>query len=865
MIKNLVNLKGNTLTQKLTEHFGYLLPNTHWKPVLLAIMEQVLSAEIIEDTLILHFSGKKTLTATPGVKAGTYQDWPQSFQDIVTHHEYLTFPDEGWGFTLGQSQNFEPNISVGEALEYYENDIPLLAPFTNYSDWMVYHPDEKTTTGGSVLCDFDHGTCDFGKRITHDVGAVFLMVLAQDLALDLNFPSAPKIKTEDNTAHQKWWKALSPAWKFFLRDEFELKELSEEEIPPVNSIKCQNRLRIWGHKNIVDPTPLLKFTGLKELSISNSGITDFTFLTQLKKLKELDLDTRDIEDLSPLKDLTKLQNLSLVETKVIDLAPLKNLKQLKILHLRGTKITDLSPLKNLTKLQTLAIVETNISNLSPLQNCCQLKSLYLNETAITNIDALSNCIQLVELALSGTKVQNLSMLSQLENICEIDISRTKVTSLTSLHTLKNLKNLNILGTNIDLKEILSFLTAVPNCYLLCDYYRDAKLSKSALLKLESIVDIEQEYAAFTFKILDSLFKKDDISNDEIYRLLTNFVQFLPITIKSDLQQKLLILSLDILMSVRAENKEINTEEVEIRMLEYLLPDEVDNDDLTYSLALYFAQQNNRENTIRFTKKALNLGVEQHRFLTDDFALFQADAGFRAVFDFPDPTVDPQVWWDALSEDWQKCFMHNINTDTITIKKDVNKILALTQFNGLRLEVKNLHTLGYLTKLKKLRLCGGRYISLNPLSKLSDLEEIELKDNREIRNLTPFESLTKLKSIRIHADYGVHQIESLYPLRNLKNLESLFITGSFIDDLDPLQNCTKLRDIGLVRSKVKDPAPIAKLPELETVYLGDSSLETVAPFTKTPKLQELYIANTNVPEEKIAALKKARPEIEIIWI
>ncbi len=746
MIKNLVNLKGNTLTPKLTEHFAYLLPTTSWKPVLLAIMEQVLSVEIIEGALILHFSGKQTLTATPGVKAIAYQDWPQSFQNMVKHHEHLTFPDDGWGISLGESHNFEPDISTGEALEYYENEVPLFAPITNYSDWMVYHPDEKTTTGGPVLCNFDHGTCDFEKRITHDVGAVFLMLLAQALELDINFPSAPKIKTEDNTAHLKWWELLSSAWKFFLRNEFELDELNEEALPSEKDIKRKVRLNIWGHKDIIDPTPLLKFTGLKKLSIPNSGISDFTFLTQLKKLKSLDLDTRDIKDLSPLKDLTKLQKLSLIKTKVIDLNPLKSLKKLKMLHLRDTEITDLSPLKKLTELQTLGIVATKVSSLSPLQNCCQLKTLYLNASAITNIDALSNCTQLEELALSDTKVQDILALAQLENIYKLDISKTEITSLTPLHNLKKLKTLNIQKTTIDLNEILSFLTAVPNCTLYCDYYKDTELSKKALFKLKSIVNIEQEYAAFTFKILNSLFKKNTIANDEIYKLLTNFVQFLPISIKSDVQQKLLLLFLDILMSTRTNNKEINTEEVETKMLKYLLPDELDNGKLAYNLALYFAQQNNKENTILFTKKALDLEIEQHRFLTEDFALLQADTEFRAVFNFPDPTVDPQVWWNALSEDWQKCFMRNIDVKTGIIKEDINKILALTQFSNIMLEVNNLLALKHLTKLKKLRLMKGSYTSLEPLSKLSNLEEVELTYKREIPDLSPLTKLTKLKKI-----------------------------------------------------------------------------------------------------------------------
>ncbi len=708
-MKKLVSLKGNTLTQGLTEHFGYLLPDTNWKPVLTTIMEQVHSVAIVDDTLELHFSKNRKLIATPGAKAGAYQAWPQSFQHIVEQHEYLDFSDGGWGLYLGESHNFEPDTTVGEAREYYNKNIPLLAPITNYSDWLVYHPDKKTTTGKPILCDYDHETCDFGKRITHSVGATFLMLLSQVLELGISFPSAPKIKTEDSTAHQEWWQALSPAWKNWLCEEF---ELEHDEIPSKKNIENLEEVSIWD-ENIVDPAPILQFSALKKLHLSNLGITDFSFIEQLINLEELTI-RKDIEDLSPLKNLSKLKDLGLGKTK--------------------------------------------ISDLSPLQNLTQLQDLELYKTAITNIDALSNCTQLVNLTLSDTQIQDLSALPQLENIYEISISRTKVTSLKPLCKFKKMKKLRIQGTPINLKEILSFLDAVPDCYLVCDYYEDPESAKTALLKLESIANFEQGYALFTFEILNSLFVKDWISKTETYNLLVGFVRFLPFAIKGDLQQKLLLLSLNILKSIHTEHKEIDTKEVEEKVLEYLLPAKL-NDEVAYSIALYFTQQNNKENVMLFSKKAVKLGIEPSRFLADDNFAKYIDAAFKKVvftIDFPDPKIDPKDWWNALSKDWQQSFLHEVYIESlffdaslfssINIKEAVNKTIALTEFRNRGVDLKNLHPLKYLTRLKKLRLMNGSYTSLEPLNELNHLEEVELTHKKNIQDLSPLIKLTKLKKI-----------------------------------------------------------------------------------------------------------------------
>ncbi|HZE96668.1 MAG TPA: protein kinase, partial [Planctomycetota bacterium] len=103
-----------------------------------------------------------------------------------------------------------------------------------------------------------------------------------------------------------------------------------------------DRLRI-GSRALKDLTPLRALTGLRELELPSSEVTDLSPLRD-SKLSLLVLDGSKVSDLRPIHDLKELSILSLASAPVRDLSPLEGM-DLSRLTIKGCPVTDLSPLK----------------------------------------------------------------------------------------------------------------------------------------------------------------------------------------------------------------------------------------------------------------------------------------------------------------------------------------------------------------------------------------------------------------------------------------------------------------------------------------------------------------------------------------
>ncbi|NBD30304.1 MAG: hypothetical protein GVY31_09745, partial [Alphaproteobacteria bacterium] len=91
-------------------------------------------------------------------------------------------------------------------------------------------------------------------------------------------------------------------------------------------------------------------TGLTELRLAGTGVTDLSPLSGLTGLKGLGLDRTGVTDLSPLSGLTGLTLLGLIGTGVTDLSPLSGLTGLTGLGLDNTPVDDLRPIRGLRQL-----------------------------------------------------------------------------------------------------------------------------------------------------------------------------------------------------------------------------------------------------------------------------------------------------------------------------------------------------------------------------------------------------------------------------------------------------------------------------------------------------------------------------------
>ena len=151
-------------------------------------------------------------------------------------------------------------------------------------------------------------------------------------------------------------------------------------------------------------------TGLIELTLWDSRISDLSPLAGLTALEGLYLHDNRISDVSPLAELTALKELGLVGNQISDASPLAGLTTLEGLQLNDNQVSDVSPLARLTALERLRLSLNQISDVSPLAGLTTLEGLYLNDNQISDVSPLAGLTALKQLTLAENNISNIGPL-----------------------------------------------------------------------------------------------------------------------------------------------------------------------------------------------------------------------------------------------------------------------------------------------------------------------------------------------------------------------------------------------------------------------------------------------------------------------
>jgi internalin A len=116
------------------------------------------------------------------------------------------------------------------------------------------------------------------------------------------------------------------------------------------------------------------------------------------------------------------------------------------------------------------------------------------------------------------------------------------------------------------------------------------------------------------------------------------------------------------------------------------------------------------------------------------------------------------------------------------------------------------------------LQGNQITDLTPLSKLTNLQHLDL-DNNQITDLTPLSGLTNLQIL----DLSNNQITDLTPLSKLTNLQNLYLSRNQINDLTPLNDLTELQRLWLLSNQIDDFSPLKGLTNLQRLGLNSNSV------------------------------------------
>ena len=202
---------------------------------------------------------------------------------------------------------------------------------------------------------------------------------------------------------------------------------------------------------------LSRLKNLRELDLSNAGITDIRGLEKLTKLEKLNLSKNYLTDITPLKGLKELQSLDISENNIQNIAALNNLTKLKNVDLSHNQIRSLAPLGSLSLLENCNASFNRVRDIGALSQAKQLKTLTIAYNQVSNVDALKSLTSLESLNMRGNKISDVSALQSLGKLKSLDIAENKVYDISKLSSLKALKSLDITQNKISDVSCLALL------------------------------------------------------------------------------------------------------------------------------------------------------------------------------------------------------------------------------------------------------------------------------------------------------------------------------------------------------------------------------------------------------------------------
>ena len=454
-----------------------------------------------------------------------------------------------------------------------------------------------------------------------------------------------------------------------------------------------------------------------------------------------------------------------------EIEKISQLTNLKKLTIRSDKLDNLAILSELKSLTYLDLQDTGISDIQPLSELTNLTHLILSNTETADLTPLSALTNLTYLNLDGcSMIENFSPISELKKLTHLNLSSTKISEIAYLSDIPALSVLNLRGTSVS------------------DF--------NALAHLKNLTDLDLQNTNITdLSVLSEL--------TGLTRLNLKNTKIDDLTYLSGLTE-LTYLDLDGCTNV------------------YQLPSMSELKNLSY----------------------LNLSYTEITDLTPLFAV-------------PDLT------------DLRMCGTVITNLDTLSALKKLNRLdlsrteitdltslSELTELTDLDLHycqgTIDLSVLSGLNNLTQLNLGGTEATSLAALAGFTNLNKLDLS-RIEINDLTPLSKLTNLVDLNL---YLCTLNCDPSPLANLKNLTVLNLSSTEITNITALSGLTNLSELNLEScSKIKVLPPMTRFTNLSRLNLSYTGITDISYLSALNKLTVLNLSNTEIADiSSLAELK-----------
>jgi hypothetical protein len=216
----------------------------------------------------------------------------------------------------------------------------------------------------------------------------------------------------------------------------------------------------------------------------------------------------------------------------------------------------------------------------------------------------------------------------------------------------------------------------------------------------------------------------------------------------------------------------------------------------------------------------------------------------------------------------------------TLISNISPLSSLASLEVLEIRdtrVADLHPISNAQHLKEITVSGTQLPGLSVLAPLPNLKKLTIVEQQHI-DLTSVGLLTNLETLSIVG--GALPIDVL-PLRNLKNLQSLMITGFsfvaytavpnlqvvgeltelrtlalgyvYVTDISFISNLRRLEEVSFNRMPISSIASLAGIVSIKKVTLADVPVTDISPLLTLPALADLTIRRTPARSDVLSEL------------
>lgn len=443
----------------------------------------------------------------------------------------------------------------------------------------------------------------------------------------------------------------------------------------------------------------------------NSNITK----EDMELITELDISGENIESLNGIEYAINLVDLNISNNNISDISFVSKLTKLERLNASNNNISDISCIATLTNL-----IELDLSNVVRLSHTDSLEG---KSNKIEDISYISNLKKITKLNLSNNIINDIKPLINLNNLINLDLSGNSIIDISNIKNISSLEILRVSNQLVKLDSIKLTDTALNIPYNVKD--------ETGNILIPSIISNGGVYEEGLVKWIDlnesisdlsAIFDKEVVVNDSLTTYFSGkIVQSISIDKRIEIEDKVLLNELNLLLNKKEDNTDILRSELE--SLEVL---KIDNSKLKSLKGLEYAI-NLKELTIRNSS------------LTN----FDIISNFKYLIklDLMDNNIESIDFLNNLED------LEYLNLQGNNIKS-INSINGrLTLLKELNISYNNLYSiqLNSLNNLIKLDASNNHISTVVGMEDITSLEELNLNNNNigDISLLMNLENLTKL--------------------------------------------------------------------------------------------------------------------------